>query len=288
MTTAWANWNGLEMPLDEVMVPALDRAFLFGDAVYEVIRVYHGRPWKLNEHLDRLVSSMEGIRLTGVDIGTIRTRVESTLQSSGASEAVIYIQVTRGAARRTHHFPTVSKPNVLVSVEEFVDPYAQCRDKGVKAITCADIRWARSELKATSLLANCLAAQAAVEAGCAEAILIDAKGCITEGSHTSVFGVRDGKIVVSPAAPNILPGITKRQVLSLAKQSQIDLIEGKLSRDDLWSCQEVFITATLAEILSVVEIDGCPVAGGVSGSVTRRLQQTFKQSVESWLQATVN
>lgn len=275
------------MPLDQVTVPVLDRAFLFGDAVYEVMRVYRGRAWKLDEHLDRLRSSLDGIRVGGVESETVRSRLLSTVHNSGILEGLIYVQITRGVARRTHHFPKSATPNVLIYVDEFVDPYHGRRDAGVEAITHPDMRWARNELKVTSLLANCLAAQAAVEAGCSEAILFDSGGLVTEGSHTSVFGVRAGKIVVSPAAPNILPGITKRQVLSLAEKCKIETIEGKLSKQDLRSCQEVFITGTPEEILPVVKIDGHLVADGEVGPVTRKLQETFKSTLESWLATTV-
>ncbi|MCI0352239.1 MAG: aminotransferase class IV, partial [Acidobacteriales bacterium] len=185
------------------------------------------------------------------------------------------------------YFPETASANMLVYVEEFQDPYAGIRETGVSAITYPDIRWGRNEIKVTSLLANCLAAQAAREAGASESILIDATGFVTEGSHTSVFAVREGKVVVSPAAPNILPGITKRQVLSLAGQGGIELMEGKLSREDLWKVDEVFLTGTPEEILPAVIIDGRPVGGGTVGPVTRKLQQTFRASLESWLKTSV-
>lgn len=287
MASTLANWNGIEMPLEKVTVPALDRAFLFGDAVYEVIRVYRRRAWKLGEHLDRLRSSLRATAIAGPEDSSIRSRVTETLSHSEVSEGLIYIQITRGAARRTHYFPETASANMLVYVEEFQDPYAGIRETGVSAITYPDIRWGRNEIKVTSLLANCLAAQAAREAGASESILIDATGFVTEGSHTSVFAVREGKVVVSPAAPNILPGITKRQVLSLAGQGGIELMEGKLSREDLWKVDEVFLTGTPEEILPAVIIDGRPVGGGTVGPVTRKLQQTFRASLESWLKTSV-
>lgn len=287
MTTAWANWNGQEMPLDEVMVPALDRAFLFGDAVYELIRVYRGRAWQLEDHLARLGASMARIEIGGIAIETIHSRVASTLDHGRISEGLLYIQVTRGTAKRTHFFPASSTPNVLIYIEQFDDPYKSLRANGIDAITYPDIRWARNEIKATSLLANCLAAQAAKDANCTESILFDSAGFVTEGSRTSVFGVMDGKVVVAPAAPNILPGITKKQVLNLAGQSGIETIEGRLKIDDLWACEEVFVTGTSAEILPVVRIDGRAVSGGTVGAVTRRLQQTFQTTLDSWLQKAV-
>lgn len=287
MSITLANWNGQIMPLREVMVPACDRAFLLGDAVYEVVRVYQSRPWKIDEHLERLKDSLESIKITAVDLGVVKKNCLETLSASGISEAIIYMQISRGEARRTHRFPTRCTPNVLIYVEEFADPYKDLRQCGVRAITYPDIRWGRNEIKATSLLANCLAAEAAAEAGCAEAILIDNKNLVTEGSHTSVFAVRSGKLLVSPAAPNILPGITKRQVLSLCSQSNIETIEGRLAKDDLWTCDEVFVTGTPEEILPVVNIDGKPIAGGKVGPIALQLQDNFNSTLSMWLKARV-
>jgi D-alanine transaminase len=287
MTIAWANWNGQEMPLDEVRVPALDRAFLFGDAIYEVVRVYSGRPWRWQEHLSRLESSLAGIGIAGVDGATVAARALNTLQNSGIAEGLLYLQITRGEARRTHHFPAACMPNVLIYVDEFPDSLRTSRETGVAAITYPDQRWARNELKTTSLMANCLAAQAATEAGCYEAILIDTQNRVTEGSHTSVFGVRDGKVIVSPAAPNILPGITKQQVLSLCQQAEIATQEGKLTVQDLATLQELFLTGTPEEILPVTMVDGRKIADGFPGPVTRKLQETFQRTLALWLQAPV-
>ncbi len=287
MTTTLANWNGQEMPLDEVRVPALDRAFLFGDAIYEVIRVYRGHPWRFEEHMDRLKSSLEGISIAGIDMPTVHARAIDTLRNSKLTEALVYIQITRGAAKRTHHFPAASTPNVLVYVEAFNDPYKTARATGVAAITYPDQRWALNELKATSLLANCLAAQAAAEADCYEAILVDSNNRVTEGSHTSVFGVRKGKLIVSPAAPNILPGITKQQVLGLCQTGRIAVVEGKLTVDDLDTIEELFVTGTPEEILPVTVLNGRKVANGEPGPITKRLQETFQQTLASWLQKLV-
>jgi len=283
MKLTLANWNGQEMPLDEVRVPVLDRAFLFGDAVYEVIRIYSGRAWKITEHLNRLNSSLAAIGINGVDLDRLRERLTQTLTRSRVLEGLIYIQVSRGVAPRTHHFPERATPNQLIYVQEFADPYSDRRSSGIEAITFPDIRWARNEIKATSLLANCLAAQAAVEAGCLEAILIDSSGLVTEGSHTSVFGVRNGKILVSPPAANILPGITKRQVIELANLAGIAMAEERLAKDDIEGLDELFLTGTPEEILPIVRVDGCPVGSAQAGPITSKLQATFRQAVANWL-----
>lgn len=287
MQIALANWNGDEMPLADVRVPALDRAFLFGDAVYEVIRLYSGRPWKREEHLARLRASADAIGIRPLDSTTIDRRLRETVEHARILEGLIYVQVTRGSARRTHHFPEKSDLNMLIYVEEFEDRYAAGRETGVAAITHPDIRWVHNEIKTTSLLANCLAAQAAVEAGAVEAILIDSSGRVTEGSHTSLFAVKGGSVIISPASANVLPGITKRQVISLAGKSGVGVIEGRLKKDDLWTVDEVFLTGTPEEILPVIQIDGQAVGSAKPGPVAKKLQQTFKETLKSWLEETV-
>lgn len=272
------------MLLGEVKVSVLDRAFLLGDGVYEVIRAYGGRPWKLDEHLDRLSSSLAAVKIRGVDMAKIRRRIAATLNNSGLADALVYVQVTRGEARRTHHFPLKYVPNQLIYVEDFPDPYAELRKIGASVITHPDIRWSKNYIKATSLLANCLAAQAAVEAGAAEAVLVDAGGFVTEGSHTSVFAVKDGHILVAPDSPNILPGITKRQVVALAGQAKIPLRDYKLRKEDLRRVDELFLSGTPEEILPVTTVDGQKVGDGSVGKVTRLLQESFSAALAAWLE----
>ena len=274
------------MPLAEVKVSVLDRAFLLGDGVYEVIRAYNGRPWKLDEHLDRLSSSLAAVQIRGVDMAKIRQRIAATLGNSGLADALVYVQVTRGEARRTHHFPLEYVPNQLIYVDEFSDPYLELRKTGASVITHPDIRWSKNYIKATSLLANCLAAQAAVEAGATEAVLVDAAGSVTEGSHTSVFAVKDGHILVCPDSPNILPGITKRQVVALAGQAKIPLRDYRLRKEDLRTVEELFLSGTPEEILPVTTVDGQKVGDGSVGKVTRSLQESFRAALAAWLERT--
>ncbi len=284
MKTTLANWNGQEMPLEKVMVSAMDRAFLLGDAVYEVVRVYSRRPWKLDEHLDRLKSSLEAVRIENVDVATIRQRIVSTISHSTIEEALVYVQVTRGEARRTHHFPKQSTPNQLIYVEQFADPYAQLRQTGASVITHPDIRWSKNYIKATSLLANCLSAQAAVEAGCVESILLEDSGYVTEGSHTSVFGVSDGCVLVAPDSPNVLPGITKKQVLALARRENIPIRDERLTKLSIGTLDELFLSGTPEEILPVTAVDGQSVSGGKPGPIATRLRTAFRSSVAAWLE----
>jgi D-alanine transaminase len=281
-TSPLANWNGEQMPLADVRVPVLDRGFLFGDGIYEVLRVYGGRPFLCTEHMRRLRRSIGEVRIA-CDVDRLERRMLETLAASGVREGLVYIQVTRGAARRTHRFPEPAvAPNELIYVEELDgDPYARWRETGAGVVALPDLRWKRCDIKSVNLLANCLAAQAAWEAGCVEALLVAADGTITEGSHTSIFAVQDGRILATPLGPHILPGITRGLVVRLAEQAGIPIAEARVRRDQLAHVHEMFLTGTTSEVLAITRVDGEPVGGGSPGPVTRRLQETYRGVVAS-------
>src|SRR5262245_59183644 len=171
MSIPLANLNGEMMPLTEAKVPVLDRAFLFGDAIYEVLRVYAGKPWLEAEHFARLARSLDAIRLRGVDVERLRRRSRETLVASKYKEATIYLQVTRGVAPRAHAFPANVTPTELIWVAEYIDGYGNERENGGAVHLFPDMRWERCDIKSVNLLANVLAHQAAKEAGCLEAVL---------------------------------------------------------------------------------------------------------------------
>ncbi|MBX3440036.1 MAG: D-amino acid aminotransferase [Planctomycetaceae bacterium] len=283
MTTgdALANWNGELMPLRDVRVSVLDRAFLFGDAIYEVLRVYRGRPFLEAEHLERLRRSLREIRVS-CDVDRLVHRMRETLRLAQVQEGLIYIQVTRGEAPRTHRFPQGDcRPNELVYVEEFTaDPYAVPREAGAATVTIPDLRWKRCDIKSVNLLANCLAAQQAAEQGCVEALLVAADGTITEGSHMSAFGVMDGQVLTSPLSPSILPGITRGLLARLAARCDVPLQETSFRVTDLPQLDELFLTGTTSEVLPVVQVDGQAIGTGRPGPVTRALQAAYRQFLE--------
>ncbi|MEZ6065407.1 MAG: D-amino acid aminotransferase [Planctomycetaceae bacterium] len=281
MPTPLANWNGELLPLDEVRVSVMDRSFLFGDAVYEAIRVYAGRPFLLAEHLDRLRRSLEKLRIDA-DVDRFAERLHTTLQHSGVQEGLIYMHISRGAAAvRTHYFPIASTtPNELIFVKELTrEPYGDLHARGARVITYPDVRWKRCDIKSANLLGNVLASQAAVDAGCDEAILVADDGSITEGSHTSLFGVDDGAIITAPLEANVLPGITRSLVVRLAQEAGIEVREWMIDRDTITRLDEVFITGTTVDVLSVVEIDGETVGNGKPGPVTQRLRAAYLRLV---------
>jgi D-alanine transaminase len=280
---ALANLNGERMPLSEVKVPALDRGFLFGDAVYEVLRVYQGRAWLLEAHLRRLARSLEAICIRGIDLERLRRRLLETIAAGPFAEALAYIQITRGAAPRAHAFPAQATPLEFLYVAEFYDPYAEARRTGGAALTQPDVRWDRCDIKSTNLLANVLAMQAAKEAGGVEALLYLPDGTLTEGTHTSFFGVLDEAVLTAPQSNAILPGITRGLLLRLAADAGVPVREKVLKRSDLGRVSELFLTGTTSEVLPIVRVDDQPVGDGRPGPITRRLQEAYALAVRDFV-----
>lgn len=271
-------WNGQLAPVDEIKVPVLDRAFLFGDGVYEVIRIYSGVLFHLEDHLARLEDSLNKLSIRGVDIDSVRKDLLSTVEANKRREGLAYLQVTRGSAPRTHHYPTQCTPNVFMYVMPFDDPYKHDRETGVSAVTHPDIRWGRNDIKATSLAANCMAAQYAKEHGCLEVVFIDRNNMMTEGSHTSLFGIKHGKLIVAPSSSNVLPGITKRQLLGLAETCQLPLDERRLQLEEVYELDEFFLAGTPEELIPIVKLNDKQIGTGAPGPVFDRLYKAFEES----------
>jgi D-alanine transaminase len=238
----------------------------------------------LEEHFGRLERSLDAVRIRGVDLTRLRQRMDQTIAAGTFLEAFAYIQITRGAARRTHRFPVDAQPLEFLYVDAFQDPYIEARRTGAATITHPDNRWDRCDIKSTNLLGNVLAMQAAVEAGCLEALLYLPDGTLTEATHTSFFGVRNGTILTAPISNAILPGITRGLVLRLAARAGIPVDEHVLKRSDLAKVSELFLTGTTSEVLPIVRVDGQPVADGRPGSITHRLQEAYAEEVREFLE----
>lgn len=282
MPTPLAHYQGRIVPLEHVSVPALDRGFLFGDAVYEVLRVYRGRAWLEAEHWRRLAHSLEAIRIDGVDLDRLRANMHATIAAGPFTEAMVYVQISRGSApRRRHAFPAQSTPLELLWVEDYDDgPTAAKRQSGVAVITHPDLRWKRCDIKSTNLLANVLAYQTAVEKGAAEALLYLEDGTMTEASHSSFFWVKAGRLYMTPGRDNILPGITREYLTKLAAQEGTPLGEAHLRRQELNQVDELFLTGTTSEVLPVVAVDGIPIGNGTPGPISRRFVTAHQRAVE--------
>lgn len=273
--------NGEFVPQAEARISVDDRGFLFADGVYEVVRVYDGRPFLMDAHLRRMRQGLHALRIgdPGVDgLAAIAERLldENRLRSG---DATIYIQITRGAAPRAHVFPPAgTPPTVYVAAKPFQPHPPEYHRDGVAALTVPDTRWSRCDIKSVSLLANVLAKQAAKEAGAFEALFVR-DGIVLEGSHSNVFAVYDGALVTYPACNYILNGITRQKVFDLAGQLGIPVVEAPIPLDRLFTASEVFLSGTTTEIMPVTRVDGREIGDGRPGPVTQRLQRAYRESI---------
>jgi D-alanine transaminase len=277
--------DGELMPVDRARVPVWDRGFLFGDAVYEVFRLYQGCCWLEDEHLARLRRSLSELEFPPVDLGALTVRIHETISASAIEEGTVYVHLSRGVAPRAHAFPDPPvRPTELIVVRPYDDgPTALLRSSGVSAISHPDLRWGRCDIKTTNLLGNVLAYQAAHRAGCYEAVLVGRDGLVTEATHTSLLWVRGGRLEGTPEGPAILPGTTRHFLLRLAQEAGIPFAETRVSLPELLAADEVLLSGTTTEFLAIVSVDGTPIGDGRPGPVTRRLQDAFRAAVERWL-----
>lgn len=271
--------NGHYLPLEQATVSVLDRGFLFGDGVYEVIPCYWGRLFHLEQHLQRLANSLAAIRLANPYSNEQWSSIFKPLLDVHKNQ-YIYLQITRGvAAKRDHAFPAETAPTVFIMCSEIM-PFAGL-DTGVKAITMDDSRWQFCHIKAITLLANLLHRQDAVEHDCAEAILIKA-GYVTEGAASNVFAVIAGVLITPPKSHAILAGITRDVIIELAVKHNIPCREAAITAEALHSASEIWVTSSTREIIPVVELDGKAVADGKVGTVWHSMNalfQAYKQSL---------
>lgn len=269
--------NGQIQNLDDIRISPLDRGFLFGDGVYEVMRIYSGRPFLASEHFARLKHSLDQIRISGV--GPVEEWAAALIKAAGEGEASIYIQVTRGAGPRRHGFLWGMTPTVFMFVTPYVDKMGEERKYGAEVCTVADRRWQRCDIKSVNLLANVLANQTAMEQEKVEALLVDEAGQILEASHSSIFWVQDGVLMTTPQSHRILPGITRDFVVQLAQKAGIPFHPGALYVRDLGRIEEFFLTATTTEVLPIVRIDQQAVGDGKPGKKTLHLQALHREAV---------
>jgi D-alanine transaminase len=267
--------NGEFLPLDQAKISVLDRGFLFGDGVYEVIPVYGGRPLRLGEHLRRLENSLAGIRMEP-PLGAEQWEAIFQRLIQGGEDQSIYLQVTRGVGpKRDHAFPKGAAPTVFV----MCTPIAPIPAAGAKAITVPDIRWQWCHIKAITLLANVLQRQQAVDEGCAEAILVR-DGFAIEGAASNLFALVDGMLLTPPKGHDILPGITRDLVVELAQANGIPLEERKIALEELIRAEEVWVTSSTREVLPVVELDGRKVGAGEPGPLWAKMNALYQQRKE--------
>lgn len=270
--------NGEFVPLSEAKVSALDRGFLFGDGVYEVLPAYGRRLFRLDAHLARLRYSLAGIKLANPhDDARWRELLAAIVERNPWADQTVYLQVTRGdAGRRDQLFPVPPvAPSVFIMSSALQGPTEAQRETGVNVITREDFRWLRCDIKTTSLIANCLLRQEAVEAGCAEVILLR-NGNVTEASSANVFIVKNGVIIAPPQDHLVLAGVTADLVLELAKEDGLPFEVREISLAELYAADEVWLSSSIREVIAVATVDGMPVGEGRPGPVCRRMHRLYQ------------
>jgi D-alanine transaminase len=270
--------NGQYLPLADAKISVMDRGFLFGDGVYEVIPAYFGQLFRLEDHLERLDNSLKSIRLQNPHSHKQWRNLLTPLLKKGLDQSV-YLQITRGVApKRDHAFPQHVTPTVFAMVSG-ITPHAD-PDNGVKALSMEDSRWKLCHTKAITLLANVLLRQEAIDHDCAEAILFK-DGYLTEGAASNVFIVTDGVLMTPPKSSAILPGITRDVILEIARKNNIPCREQAISMDDLKKADEIWITSSTREIIPVVELDSEKIADGKPGPLWKMFYKLFQEHKKS-------
>lgn len=281
MTTVYLNGNFL--PIEQAQVSVLDRGFLFGDGVYEVIPVYGGRLFRFQHHNQRLQNSLDGIRLTNPLQDNqweqlLTTLLQKNAVAQGAQQDYsVYLQVTRGAAtKRDHLFPANVIPTLYASCQSIAPVDPSILEQGISVITLQDNRWLRCNIKAITLLPNVLLRQQADDAGASEAILIRDDQAI-EGTASNLFAIKNGIIMTPPKGPQLLPGITRDLVLELAQQHSIGFQETPIDVETLRSADEIWITSSTREIVPVTRLDDHTVGSGKPGPEWHKMMAHYRQ-----------
>ncbi|MEO7560512.1 MAG: D-amino acid aminotransferase [Nitrosospira sp.] len=274
--------NGDFMPIEEARIPVLDRGFIFGDGVYEVIPVYSRKPFRLAEHLHRLQYSLDGIRLSNPHSNKEWSNLlEQIIAGNESDDQSLYLHITRGVAKRDHAFPKGVMPTVFIMSNPLLAPPGELLATGVAAITASDNRWLRCDIKAISLLPNVLLRQMAIDADAIETVLLR-EGFMTEGAASNIFVIKDGVLLAPPKNHLMLPGITYDVVLELAAANEIPHEVREVSEYEVRTAREILLTSSTKEIMPITRLDGKPVGDGKPGSMfalLHQLYQNYKSSV---------
>ena len=268
--------NGEFLPLAEARIPVLDRGFIYGDGVYEVIPAYHRAPFRMPQHLKRLQYSLDGIRLANpMDDAAWDALVRELIARQAFDDQAVYLQVTRGVAKRDHAFPKGATPTVFMMSNPLPLPTREQVEKGVAAVTAEDNRWHRCDLKTISLVGNVLMRQRAADVGAAETVMFR-DGWLTEASASNVLVVRGGTIVAPPKDQQILPGITYDAAVEFAREAGLPIEIRPVRREEALSADEMWLSSSTKEVLAITTLDGQPFGGGVPGPVFRRMYAVFQ------------
>ena len=277
MNAPIAHFNGKLLPIDQVSISPLDRGFIFGDGVYEVIPVYNGVPLRGREHFERLQRSMDEIGLSNPHSVDEWMRITGELLRHHPGDQAVYIQVTRGAPpKRDHVIPKGLQPTVFMMSNPMSTPSKEAVENGVACVTSRDFRWEKCHVKSTSLLGNVLARQISVEAGATETIMFR-DGLLTEASASNVFVVKDGVVAAPPRDNLILMGITYDLVQQLAREGAVRLEVRPVTEAEVRAADEIWLTSSTKEVLAVTTLDGKPVGSGKPGPAFRRMHALYQE-----------
>ena len=280
METAY--FNGKLLPKDEIKLSPDDRGFLFADGIYEVVRWYEGFFYDMSSHVTRLKRSLRELRINWSEADSFPAFAGSLIKMNNLENqpAMVYLQVTRGAARRSHSFPSPEVPPTVYAYAWGFIPDIISMETGIKVMLKEDIRWSRCDIKSVALLPNTLSFQEACENGLKECIFIR-NGLITEGSHSNIFFVIDNILFTHPESNHILSGITRKNILRIAQEAGIKIREEALPENRIRIIQEAFITYTSAEVMPVTELGGNTVGDGVTGPVTKSIRTKFDNEIKA-------
>jgi D-alanine transaminase len=273
--------NGDYLPLASARIPVLDRGFIFGDGVYEVVPAYHKRPFRLEQHLDRLQRSLAAVRIDHpFRRDQWRTIIERLIQSAAAQDLTVYLQVTRGVAKRDFAFPAGVTPTVFAMASPLNRPGADQRERGLRAVSVPDLRWLRCDIKSTSLLGAVLARQQAADRGLDE-VIQHRDGRLTEGSASNVWVVKGGGVLAPPRDNLILEGIRYGFIQELCEQALIPFEVRSISMEEVRSADELMLSAATREVLPIVELDGRPVGSGRPGPIYRQMRRGYDAAIDA-------
>ena len=271
--------NGTFGPLEEARVPVMDRGFLFGDGIYEVVPAYGRRLFRLDEHLSRLDRSLAQVRIANPHTAAEwQALIEKVVAAAEFEDQSVLLQVTRGVSPvRNHAFPNPAPvPSVFIIVEPLNPPDAALKAEGVSAVSAADNRWLRCDIKAISLLANCLLRQKAIDEGCAETVMFR-DGILTEGAASNIFVVKNGTLLAPQKNHLMLTGITYDVVLEVAAKLDLPVVVRDLNDSEVRSADELWLSSSTKEVLPIVQLDGRPIGNGRPGPIYARMDKGYQQ-----------
>lgn len=270
--------NGEFLPLERATVHVEDRGFQFADGVYEVVRTYGGKPFATDEHLARLFRSLAAIELkVPFKAEQLNSIVEEGIQRAGFAEAIVYLQITRGRARRHRGMPKDAEPTIVMTVRELPARPARLREDGIAVITIPEFRWKRSDIKSIALLPSVLAYEAARKAGAGDTVFVEDDDTVNEATAGNVFIVTNSRLRTPPKSTRILSGVTRDKILAAARAAGVETVEERITKMDLFAADEMFLTSTTAEMTPVITVDGKTIGSGRPGPVSARIYEQFAQ-----------